>query len=217
MDQVLEEQTSFLLGGRAWDVTEVDFGRRRIEVIPAPEGKKPSWGGFMPQFLSRRLSEQMREALKSDEEYAYLHESALQVLAMMREDFGDLLKATETPVERGAGELTWWTFAGGQINSTVRAVLREIYGWDVSADNLKLRIEGEGLLGGGFDEMRARLKRPTFWDDELPWRQIVQTLPDYRLSKFQKVLPDWAQRELVADFLLDIEGAKAFMGTVDRS
>ena len=210
VDQVLEDQTSFLLGGRAWDVAEVDFGRRRIEVVPAPEGKKPSWGGFMPQFLSRRLSEQMREALKSDEEYSYLHESGLRALMMMREDFEVLLEGTDTPVERGAGELTWWTFAGGRINSTLRAVFRELRGWDVSADNLKLRIEGEGLLGGGFDEMRARLESPEFWDDELPWKSIVRKLPDYRLSKFQKLLPEWAQRELVAEFLLDVEATKAF-------
>ena len=212
VDQVVEDRTSFLLGGRAWDVAEVDFGRRRIEVVPAPEGKKPSWGGFMPQFLSRRLCEEMREALRSECSVPYLHPSAAQALEALREEFAHLLAISDTPVERGAGERTWWTFAGGRINATLRAVLQQIYDWDVSADNLKLRLEGEGLIAGGFDEARARLQRAEFWEEELPWRAIMEDLPDYRLSKFQQVLPEWAERELVSEFLLDVEGARAFCG-----
>lgn len=213
VDQVLEDQTSFLLAGRAWDVAEVDFNRRRIEVIPAPEGKKPSWGGFMPQFLSRRLCEEMREALRQDAEPDYLHESAADALKGLRDEFGDLLDRKDTPVERGAGELTWWTFAGGRINTTLRAVLRAVYDWDVAADNLKIRVEGEGVIGGGFDGARKRLKSSEFWEEKLPWRQIVQDLPDYRLSKFQQLLPEWAQRELVAEFLLDVDATRKFLGT----
>ena len=81
------------------------------------------------------------------------------------------------------------------------------------ADNLKLRLEGEGLIAGGFDEARARLQRAEFWEEELPWRAIMEDLPDYRLSKFQQVLPEWAERELVSEFLLDVEGARAFCGS----
>lgn len=210
VDQILEDQTSFLLGGRAWDVTEVDFRRRRIEVAPAPEGKKPSWGGFMPQFLSRELCEGMRRALRDEEDFRYLHPSAKTALEAMREEFVHLLALNDTPVERGAGELTWWTFAGGRINATLRLLLQEQYGWKVSADNLKLRLEGDGLIGGGFDEARVRLSKPEFWRNEIPWREILRALPDYRLSKFQQILPEWAQRELVAEFLLDLESAGAF-------
>ena len=212
VDQVLEDQSSFLLGGRAWDVTEVDFSRRRIEVVKAPAGKKPSWGGFMPQFLSRRMCEEMRDALRRDEEYGYLHQSAAQALSMQRDAFEAILALSDRPVERGAGELTWWTFAGGRINTTIKFVLRELYEWDIAADNLKLRLEGEGLIGGGFDEAVERLSSPDFWDHELPWGAIMENLPDYRLSKFQQVLPMWAARKFVAEFLLDAQAAKAFCG-----
>ena len=199
-----------MLGGRAWDVTEVDFKRRRIEVVPAPQGKRPSWGGFMPQFLSRELCEEMRAALRDGRDFPYLHKSARSALEAMREEFEHLWTLTDTPVERGAGELTWWTFAGGRINATLRLLLRQLYGWEVAADNLKLRLEGEGLLAGGFDEARIRLSKPSFWEEEFPWRAIMEELPDYRLSKFQQVLPGWAQRELVADFLLDVGSAAEF-------
>ncbi|MFU8807073.1 MAG: DEAD/DEAH box helicase, partial [Bradymonadaceae bacterium] len=213
VDQLLEDQSSFLLGGRAWDVSQVDFQRRRIEVVKAPQGKKPSWGGFMPQFLSREICEQMREILRSDTSLPYLHESAAASLQAQREEFESVFATgTDRPVERGAGEIIWWTFAGGRINTTLKYVLRELYGWDVVTDNLKLRIEGEGLLDGGFDEARARLGDSALWDDEVLWNGIVQGLPEYRLSKFQRVLPMWAQREMVGRFLLDVVGGRGVCG-----
>lgn len=211
VDQLLEEQSSFLLGGRAWDVTHVDFGRRRIEVVRAPQGKKPSWGGFMPQFLSREMSEQMRDTLRSDERHAYLHPSAQAALDAQREQFRDILIVDEQPITRGAGELTWWTFAGGRINTTLKYVLGELYDWKFSTDNQRLRIEGDGLLDGGFEEALTRLQSPRFWSEELPWEGLMQKMPEYRLSKFQRVLPESIQREMVAAFLLDIEGARAFV------
>ena len=210
VDELLEDQSSFLLGGRAWDVGHVDFQRRRIEVVRAPQGKKPSWGGFTPQFLSRELCEMMRDVLRSDERYGYLHESAWRSLEDYRKDLAPLLQGYARPVERGAGELTWWTFAGGRINTTIKFILRELYGWKVTSDNLKLRLEGEGLLDGGFDEAVEEMSTREFWQDSLPWDAIIAALPEYRLSKFQQVLPTGAQRELVGDFLLDLRSAEAF-------
>jgi ATP-dependent Lhr-like helicase len=214
VDQLLEEQSSFLLGGRAWDVEQVDFNRRRLEVVPAPQGKKPSWGGFMPQFLSREMSEQMRDVLRSDKRYGYLHESAAAALESQRGLFRDMLLVDEHPLEVGAGEITWWTFAGGRVNTTLKYVLGELYDWDFTTDNRRLRIEGEGVLDGGFEEALERLKRPRFWDEELPWEAVMRNMPEYRLSKFQRVLPERTQREMVAGFLLDVDRAKAFCGEV---
>ena len=210
VDELVEERSSFLLGGRAWDVNEIDFGRRRVEVVPAPKGKKPSWGGFSPQFLSRELCETIREVLKSDARYPYLHESAWEALVECRRGMVPDLHHDDCPVEIGAGELTWWTFAGGKINRTLKAIFEEVCGWKVATDNLKVRLEGEGLLDGGFEEALERMTTETFWE-ALPVEALVASLPDYRLSKFQQVLPEWAQREWVSVFLLDLEGARRFL------
>lgn len=189
VDQLLEKQSSFLLGGRAWEVSRVDFSRRRLEVMRAQKGKKPSWGGFMPQFLGREVCEMMRTVLRSGVVYPYLHPSAARALEERRQSVMDLLLTDLHPVERGAGEITWWTFAGGRINATIKHILKECHGWDISADNLKLRISGDGVLDGGFEDALVRLKTDDFWQNELPWRAILARLPEYRLSKFQQVLP----------------------------
>lgn len=212
VDQLLEDQSSFLLGGRAWEVSHVDFSRRRLEVLPAPAGKKPSWGGFAPQFLSPELCEEIRSILSTEHDYPYLHQSARAALAEYREQMAPIFLAGPRPIERGAGELFWWTFAGGRINTTLKFILQNIYGWEISTDNLKLRIQGEGLLDGGFEEAQDLLASPTFWKDALPWEALLEALPDYRLSKFQQVLPEWAQQEMVAHYLLDLPGTESWCG-----
>ena len=216
VDELIEEESSFLLGGRAWDVSVIDFSRRRVEVVPAPRGKKPSWGGFAPQFLSRELCEKMREILKSDERYRYLHESAWEALKECRREMAPGLHHDDCPLESGAGELIWWTFAGGKINRTLKVLFEEVFGWKVSSDNLKLRLDGEGVLDGGFEEAVAMMERPEFWE-ELPWEELIASLPDYRLSKFQQVLPLWVQREWVGAFLLDVAGSRSFLAWVLES
>lgn len=51
VDRLVDEMSTFLLGGRAWLVVAVNHDERLVRVRPAPRGKKPSWGGYIPQFL----------------------------------------------------------------------------------------------------------------------------------------------------------------------
>ena len=55
VDRLVEEMSSFLLGGRAWAVTRVSHDDRAVVVREAPGGQKPSWGGFVPQLLGFEL------------------------------------------------------------------------------------------------------------------------------------------------------------------
>lgn len=55
---------------------------------------------------------------------------------------------------------------------------------------------------------------PEFWEDARLWRQIAGALPGYRLSKFQPLMPDWVEREVLARTLLDVPGAAAWVREV---
>ena len=55
VDSLVEQMTSFLLGGRAWMVQAINHTERIVAVKLAPRGKKPSWGGFLPQVLGFEL------------------------------------------------------------------------------------------------------------------------------------------------------------------
>jgi ATP-dependent Lhr-like helicase len=205
--------SAFLLGGRAWQVVAVDHRERVVRVKPAPRGKKPSWGGFIPQFLGRDVCQEMRAVLVSDEEYAFLDVPAKASVAEWREELGPLLRRTVEAMQFDGTTLTWWTFAGGRINQTLKYAIEWKGGWKVVPDNFALKIEGDGL---GFEEaarVLGMLRGAAFWDDADVRRRLLAMVPEYRLSKFQRVLPERLQVETVGAYLLDFEGTRDWLAS----
>lgn len=93
--------------------------------------------------------------------------------------------------------LTWWTFAGGRINQTLKYAIEHAGRWKVVPDNFTLKVEGDGL---GFEPMERvvdTLRAPGFWDDPELRRALFAKVPEYRLSKFQRVLPERWHVEMV--------------------
>jgi ATP-dependent helicase Lhr and Lhr-like helicase len=103
----------------------------------------------------------------------------------------------------------WWTFAGGRVNTTLKYAFEAITPWKVVPDNYVVRLRGDGDRARDLDEAMARISEPAFWEDDGLWGRIAGSLPEYRLSKFQDVLPAAAAREMLASFLLDVPRARA--------
>ena len=213
VDDLVVELTSFLLGGRAWVVTELSHAQRTVTVRPAPRGKKPSWGGFAPKMLGFELCQRMRRVLTDDAPIAYLADAAaVSTLASYRDDYRELLARAGHAVQLDEQAARWWTFAGGRINQTLRYALQQTQGWKVIADNLHLRIEGDGLTHATVESAIHALAQPAFWTDLAVWERLIASLPPYRLSKFQDALPPRFQQEMIGRYLLDIQGAQRFLG-----
>ena len=214
VDRLVEGVSSFLLGGRAWRALQLRHDERVVKVEPGPMGRQPSWGGFLPQFLGFELCQKVLEIIRGEEPYAYLHADAAAVLATRREAFAGVLG------ERGGVEVTddgliWWTFAGGRINATLRHGLEAVGGdWKVIPDNYGVKVRGEHVEPRALNAAIARLRRPEVWEDTKLWRAVAASLPNYRLSKFQPLMPEWVEREVLSKFLLDVAGARAWMATV---
>ena len=110
-------------------------------------------------------------------------------------------------IEIADGEIRWWTFAGGRINSTLRYGLGAIHGGvQVVPDNFLLKLRGDDLEIGRFQCALAEIRRRSFWQDEERWQGVLASLPGYRLSKFQPLMPPWVEREVIAGYLLDVPG-----------
>ncbi|MCD6396549.1 MAG: hypothetical protein J7L71_03335 [Spirochaetaceae bacterium] len=58
LEQVLEENASFYLAGKAWSVERIEWKKKRVLVMKAAGGKVPKWGGITPNFLSYKLCRQ---------------------------------------------------------------------------------------------------------------------------------------------------------------
>lgn len=208
VDRLVDEVSSFLLGGRAWAVVRVQHDDRRVIVHAAPRGKQPSWGGYLPQFLSYELCQAALDVLTGDEAFTYLHETARGVLAERRAAFDGVLGPGVGGVEVDDAEVRWWTFAGGRINATLRYALEAVGGdWKVMPDNYVVRVRGEDLDERRFRAAVDQLRDAEFWENERLWEEVAASLPNYRLSKFQPLMPPWVEREMVASHLLDVAGA----------
>lgn len=208
VDRLVDGVSCFLLGGRAWAVMRVRHDDRRIVVEPAPRGRQPTWGGFLPQFLGFELCQRIRGVLAGEDGFAYLDPEAAGVLAERRDAMRELLAEDADGIEVVDGEIRWWTFAGGRINATLRYALDAVGNeWKIVPDNFVIKVRGEGLDERGFRAALARIGDVEIWEDAQLWAEVAESLPNYRLSKFQPLMPPWIEREVVASYLLDVAGA----------
>ncbi|USQ82560.1 DEAD/DEAH box helicase [Streptomyces phaeoluteigriseus] len=208
VDRLVDGVSSFLLGGRAWAVLRVRHDDRRVVVEAAPRGRQPTWGGFLPQFLGFDVCQHILSVLLSDERYPYLDDAAWEVLDERRASMRGSINSQRGGVEFDDGEIRWWTFAGGRINATLRYALEAVAGdWKVIPDNFLIKVRGEDIDGRRFRDALIKLAEPEFWENDRLWAEVAESLPSYRLSKFQPLMPPWVEREVVAGYLLDVAGA----------
>jgi len=214
VDKLVPEVSSFLLGGRAWTVTHISHEERAVRVVAAPRGKKPSWGGFAPQLLGFEISQKIATLLKSDQPIPYINPEAQAALDSCRADLGALVMQPGANLQMESERALWWTFAGGQINHTLKYGLQFHHDWKIAVDNSKLKIEGDSLgfstLSGAID----RMCHEAFWQNEKTQHFISSQLPEYRLSKFQQALPETYSLEMVSNYLLDISRTVKFLQTL---
>jgi ATP-dependent Lhr-like helicase len=212
VDRLVEEMSSFLLGGRAWIVLSLNHEDRVVRVREAPRGKRPSWGGFVPQFLGFEVCQEMKRVLAADDDYPFVDAQGKTALAEWRGDLGQLLRSAVALRADGA-QVAWWTFAGGRINQTLKYALESQNGWKVVPDNFSIRIEGDGLSHESVRAAVSRLAAPGFWSNPETRARLRSLVPDYRLSKFQQALPDAAQVEMVGSYLLDFDGSQNLLAS----
>lgn len=218
VDRLVNGVSCFLLGGRPWAVLSVQHNDRRVVVEPAPRGQQPTWGGFLPQFLGFDVCQRILAVLLSDERYAYLDDAAWTVLCEHRTAMSGIADSPRGGLEFDEGEVRWWTFAGGRINATLRYALEAVGGaWKVISDNFLIKVRGEATDERRFRDVLAQLAEPEFWENNCLWAEVAESLPSYRLSKFQALMPPWVEREVVATYLLDVGGAYRWLSGSDST
>lgn len=203
VDGLVDGVSCFLLGGRAWAVFHVVHKDRSVLVEPAPRGRQPTWGGFLPQFLGFHLCQKILEVVTSDEDYPYLTPPVADLLHQERRRMQRLVEPVIGGIVENGNEVIWHTFAGGRINSTIRYALDALEpGWTITPDNISVRARDAGLTEAHFRLVIQQLTAPGFWEDDTVWQHIRLTLPAYRLSKFQPLMPPWIEQEVLFDYLL---------------
>jgi ATP-dependent Lhr-like helicase len=196
----------FRLGGRAWQVVQIDWQRATMMVRPADGGQVPNWLG-PPGVISYEICQAIRETLAAEDAAgATLTPAAAAELRMVREGYAELLALAAAPLESTAEGVVWHTFAGGAINRVLAAGLEHVTHKRWVSGNLSLRSKEAGLA----DAHAGVAQLPG-----LTWESLVfakaRSMARGVVSKFQPCLPAEAEDRLLAEKFLDLAGTLRFV------
>ncbi|WP_354699048.1 DNA helicase [Paraconexibacter sp. AEG42_29] len=148
-------KATILLGGRAWDVEDVDWRRGIGWVKPSEEAGRSRWSGSGVA-LSAVVCRAIRAVLATsvEPEGAVLTARARAQLAALRGDF-DGVRDGRTMLVRDGGRNreTWWTFAGGNANAALAAGLAAANIGVMGSDDLSISMRGPV----GYERLRQLL------------------------------------------------------------
>ncbi|MFH8927668.1 DEAD/DEAH box helicase [Streptomyces pristinaespiralis] len=118
-----------LLAGRSWQVTYIDWSRRRCFVEPVESGGRARWGGIgLARTSSYELTRAARDVLLGSTPPVGLTRRAESTLARVRDENAEVVHRDGTVIVRGGRDtnVRWWTWAGYRANATLAATLSTI-------------------------------------------------------------------------------------------
>ncbi|MFJ8705667.1 DEAD/DEAH box helicase [Streptomyces anulatus] len=199
-----------LLGGRSWQVTFIDWTRKRVFVEPADGGGIAKWSSGSVLGLSYHLTRAMRTVLLGEDPPVSLTRRAEVCLADWREgEAPELVHPTMSLVSRHGADVRWWTWAGYRANATLSATLPSV------ADPVQRPTDC-------YVRLREDLT-PDMWREsrEAASSSPILVLPDVDRRavhglKFSAALPERLAVATVAARLADFEGARAALDEAVR-
>jgi hypothetical protein len=199
-----------LLAGRSWQVTYIDWSRRRCFVEPVESGGRARWGGVgLTRTASHELTRAARDILLGATPPVRLTRRAESALARVRDESAELVYRDGTVIMRGGQDtnVRWWTWAGYRTNATLAATLSSV------ADPLQRPTD-----------TYVRLR-----EDITPqeWRTATAHAADHLCLpavdpralaglKFSVALPPRLAEATLAARLADLDGATALLGETVR-
>ncbi|MFD9615996.1 DEAD/DEAH box helicase [Streptomyces virginiae] len=192
-----------LLAGRSWQVTYIDWSRRRCFVEPVDGGGRARWAGLgLARATSYELTRAVREVLLGVTPQVALTRRAENALALTRERNAKLVHPERSVIVRGGHDtnVRWWTWGGYRANATLAASLGS------AADPLQ-------RPNAAYLRLREDIT-PQEWAKarKVAGEQLCLPAVDFRaLSglKFSAALPPRLAEATLAARLADLEGAAA--------
>lgn len=179
-----------LLAGRSWQVTYIDWRRRRCFVEPVDGGGKAKWSGAGFGLAgSYELTRAERQVLLGEDPPVNLTQRASSALRQAREEYLERVHPGGTLIIRDAGgSLRWWTWAGHRTNATLAATLDAVAvpGQHINDRWIRFREDVTALTWGGvrkdatnslcLPSVDERALRGLKFSDALPPRLAEATL-----------------------------------------
>ncbi|MGW4428270.1 DEAD/DEAH box helicase [Streptomyces tendae] len=197
-----------LLGGRSWQVTYIDWLRKRVFVEPADSGGIAKWMNGGIAGLTYALTRAMREVLLGEDPPVVLTRRAQAQLAEQREsDAPDTVHPGGTLVTRVGKDVRWWTWAGYRANATLAATLQSVTDPLQRPTDCWLRLR-EDLDSADWHAARKGVGETLVLPDVDP--RAVRGL------KFSVALPERLAVATVAARLADFDSARSVLSEAVR-
>ena len=122
--QIIEDE-NILLSAKIWKIKFVDLKAKKIEVIPARDGKKPMFFGNSG-LVHQTIREKILEILYSKMNYDFLDELSSDELEILRKEFSVFNiqnLQSDRPLLSSEKNLQLFSFTGTRINRTIKLVL----------------------------------------------------------------------------------------------
>lgn len=193
-----------LLAGRSWQVTYIDWTRRRCFVEQSDGGGKARWTAAGLAGLSFDLTRAMRGVLLGADPVVGMTRRAQDRLAEIRDEDAHVVRRGSTVITRmPSGDLRWWTWAGFRANATLASTITSL------ADPVQ-----------DHRDAYLRLRRdltPEEWKEGAADAAERLSLPDINPKalaglKFNSALPERLATATLAARLADVPGALAVLG-----
>ncbi|MGA9212478.1 DEAD/DEAH box helicase, partial [Kaistella sp.] len=120
----IREDENIYLSARIWKITNVDLKSKKIEVIPAKDGKRPIFEGNGAN-VADKIRIKMLEVLVSKRAYDFLDEPSQDAITEMQKEFSvfNFTDITNNrPLLLTNENLTFYSFAGSKINRTLKLI-----------------------------------------------------------------------------------------------
>ncbi|MGE8553250.1 MAG: DEAD/DEAH box helicase [Chryseobacterium jejuense] len=207
----IRKNENIYLSAKIWSIIDIDLKAKKIEVVPAKDGNKPTFFGN-PADTAYRIREKMLEILISKEGYDFLDEMGCEAIDDLRKEFSVFTVNNfkiERPLLTSNERLTFYSFTSSKINKTLRFILNQL--------EVKSTLHDEGSLfeieGYSSTELQIILKgidRTQNMDQILI--ELLENNPEFiDFSKWGKYLPIQYQASLLKEKYFDFEACYAYL------
>lgn len=210
----IRQDENIYLSARIWKIIAIDLKSKKIEVIPAKDGKKPVFEGNGAN-IAGKIREKMLEVLVSKKEYDFLDEPSQDIISEMQKefsvfDFSDIIK--ERPLLTTNKNLTFYSFTGSKINRTLKLIFDSLEIQNIYSDldsSFELKTSQEEFI------LKVRNIESSNINLDLVLANLLENTPEILdFSKYGKFLPLKYQIETLKNSYYDFYNCNVFLNNL---
>ena len=183
------ERRSLLLGGRSWNVLDIDWNRGIVSVEPSNDPGRSRWLGDGPA-MPYDLCQAMRRVVCMKEQPSRLSNRAIEALSDARSELWWFDLVSTMIYEEPSGGLKWWTYSGAIVNVRLAWQLQIILGAPCTSDDMSVTFPN-GINRADALRFVGELKSNLINFDPAAFRSLAEKL------KFFDALPAARVSELI--------------------